>query len=692
MRLLRDAIESGNFLLDLSDDGLDEVFAHVLDHMADSGLIPASSREAILTELWANEKITNSALGHSVAIPHVYIEELTKPLIFFVRLKNALNLGAADGIATRFLFFMLGPKQAGSDHLNTLASITALTSDGEFRYAIGKFESKQEFITAIDQFGSRHPITQYDRTTNPPNEPHTKTKIVGLEYTGQFCGGLREDIARRLPHYWNDFTEGFDLKCIGSILFLFFACLAPAVLFGGLMGDATGNQIGVIEMILASAICGVIYALFSGTPLIILGGTGPLLVFTGILYAQCHRLEIDFLPTYAWVGIWSSIMLLIITVFDGSFLMRYFTRFTDEIFAALISIIFIVEAIYSLVAIFQDPESRLFHYSKPLLAVLLAFGTYGIAMYLSRLRRSDYLRPQLRQILSDFGPAIALGLMSIIAYNVGSSVPQDFLSAPQQFGTTSGRPWLVDLWAVENWVKAMAIIPAALVTVLVYLDQNITARLINSPDHQLQKGVAYHLDLGLVGILIAICSFFGLPWLVAATVRSLNHVRSLATVEEEIDGNGHSHERIIHVRENRLTGVVIHLAIGLVLFLMLDKLQMIPKSTLYGLFLFMGVVSMSGNQFFTRMSLWIRDPSLYPTTHYLRRVPQKVVHTFTAFQAGCLAVLWIVKAGSLGILFPLFIAILVPMRMLAGKFIKKEYLDALDADEIPEEESDHYSV
>jgi hypothetical protein len=166
----------------------------------------------------------------------------------------------------------------------------------------------------------------------------------------------------------------------------------------------------------------------------------------------------------------------------------------------------------------------------------------------------------------------------------------------------------------------------------------------------------------------------------------------LATVEEEIDGNGHSHERIIHVRENRLTGVVIHLAIGLVLFLMLDKLQMIPKSTLYGLFLFMGVVSMSGNQFFTRMSLWIRDPSLYPTTHYLRRVPQKVIHTFTAFQAACLAVLWIVKVSALGILFPLFIAILVPMRMLAGKFIKKEYLQALDAEETPEEESTHYSV
>ncbi len=101
---------------------------------------------------------------------------------------------------------------------------------------------------------------------------------------------------------------------------------------------------------------------------------------------------------------------------------------------------------------------------------------------------------------------------------------------------------------------------------------------------------------------------------------------------------------------------------------------------------------MSGNQFFARVSLWIRDPSLYPTTHYLRRVPHSVIHLFTAFQAACLAVLWIVKKDEdLGILFPLFIAILVPIRMLAGKFFKEEHLQALDAEEIPEDETTQHS-
>ena len=686
MHLLRNAIETGNLLLDLQCHKLDDLYEHVLNHIANEGLMPSEVKEQALTQLRDNENKTNSAIGHSVAIPHAYLDGLTESIIFFVRLKKPINLGAGDGIATRFVFFMLGPTGATAEHLNTLASIATLVGDDEFRYAIGKCKSQTEFINAIDQFKLRHPLKFSEETVQARNTPNQE----GLEYTGKLFGGLRLDIARRLPHYRSDFTDGLHIKCLASILFLFFACLAPAVLFGGLMGDATGNQIGVIEMILAAAGCGVVYALFSGTPLVILGGTGPLLIFTGILFVQCKQLEIDFLSTYAWVGIWSSILLLLISMFDGCSLMRYFTRFTDEIFAALISCIFITEAIKSVVAVFHAPDTTTI--AEPLLAVVLAFGTYSVAMYLSRLRRSDYLRGQIRQILSDFGPAIALGVMSLIAVFAKDAVPQDFLSAPPEFGTTSGRAWTVDLWAAPNWVKAAAIIPALLVTVLIFLNQNIPARLVNSPDHHLHKGVAYHLDLALIGVMMAVCSIFGLPWQCAATVRSLNHVRSLATTEETTDSNGHSHERIIHVRENRVTGVVIHVTIGLMLFLLLDKLQYIPKSTLYGLFLFMGVVSISGNQFFTRLSLWIRDPALYPTTHYLRQVPRAVIHLFTAFQALCLVVLWIVKVSALGILFPLFIAVLVPMRMLAGRFIEEEHLQVLDAQEAPEDESTHHSA
>jgi len=197
--------------------------------------------------------------------------------------------------------------------------------------------------------------------------------------------------------------------------------------------------------------------------------------------------------------------------------------------------------------------------------------------------------------------------------------------------------------------------------------------------------------MAVVSILTAICSVFGFPWLVAATVRSLNHVRSLATMEVVVKPDGYKHDRVLQVRENRLTGLVTGVLIGCTL-LFLPLMKLVPLAVLYGLFLFMGVVSLVSNQFFERLSLWLIDPALYPSTHYLRRVPIETVHKYTLLQLVSLAVLWIVKASFLGLLFPLFIAGLIPVRLLAGRFFSANDLAALDADEVPEEEEAHWAA
>jgi len=47
-----------------------------------------------------------------------------------------------------------------------------------------------------------------------------------------------------------------------------------------------------------------------------------------------------------------------------------------------------------------------------------------------------------------------------------------------------------------------------------------------------QKGFGYHLDLFVLSLLIIVCSLLGLPWFVAATVRSVTHVRSLIKLSD----------------------------------------------------------------------------------------------------------------------------------------------------------------
>ena len=87
-----------------------------------------------------------------------------------------------------------------------------------------------------------------------------------------------------------------------------------------------------------------------------------------------------------------------------------------------------------------------------------------------------------------------------------------------------------------------------------------------------------------------------------------------------------------------------------------------------------------------RLKLWIMDPKLYPPTHYLRAVPLRYVHWYTGVQLVCLTVLWLVKASAIGILFPFFVAMLVPVRMALKKPFWPHHLALLDAEEGPADE------
>lgn len=57
------------------------------------------------------------------------------------------------------------------------------------------------------------------------------------------------------------------------------------------------------------------------------------------------------------------------------------------------------------------------------------------------------------------------------------------------------------------------------------------------------------------------------------------------------------------VRETRLTGIVSHILIGLSVFLIPYPLAYIPTAVLNGLFLYMAITSLNGNQMFERITL-----------------------------------------------------------------------------------------
>ncbi|KAL8163914.1 UNVERIFIED_CONTAM: Electroneutral sodium bicarbonate exchanger 1 [Gekko kuhli] len=172
----------------------------------------------------------------------------------------------------------------------------------------------------------------------------------------------------------------------------------------------------------------------------------------------------------------------------------------------------------------------------------------------------------------------------------------------------------------------------------------------------------------------------GLPWFVAATVLSISHVNSLKL--ESTSAAPGEQPKFLGIREQRVTGLMIFVLMGLSVF-MTGVLQFIPMPVLYGVFLYMGVSSLRGIQFFDRLKLFGMPPKHQPDFIYLRHVPLRKVHLFTVIQLTCLILLWVIKATPAAIIFPMMVLALVFVRQVMDFCFSKRELSWLD-DLMPE--------
>ncbi|XP_028327596.1 sodium bicarbonate cotransporter 3-like isoform X1 [Gouania willdenowi] len=746
------------------------------------------------------KKIPAGAEASNVLVGQV--DFLERPIIAFVRLSPALLLSGLTEVPvpTRFLFLLLGPFGKGPQYHEIGRSIATLMTDEVFHDVAYKAKDRNDLLSGIDEFldqvtvlppGEWDPSIRIEPPKSVPSQEKRKTASVPdgsahcydtakeaehqagpeLQRTGRLFGGLVKDVRRKAPFLWSDIRDAVSLQCLASVLFLYCACMSPVITFGGLLGEATQGNISAMESLLGASLTGVVYAMFSGQPLTILGSTGPVLVFEKILYKFCSEYHLSYLSLRTSIGLWTAFFCLLLVATDASSLVCYITRFTEEAFAALICIIFIYEALEKLVHLghiypvnMNNHLDNLTSYrcvcSAPANAsadvlrlwssrnlsvenidweqlsvkecvdlkgefvgsacssggpfvpdvlfwsIILFFATFFLSSFLKQFKTKRYFPTKVRSAISDFAVFLTIVVMVLLDFMLG--IPSPKLSVPARFQPTSiHRGWLISPLGPNPWWTLLgASVPALLCTILVFMDQQITAVIVNRKENKLKKSCGYHLDLLVVALMLAVCSIMGLPWFVAATVLSISHVNSLK-VESGCAAPGEQ-PKFLGIREQRVTGFLIFVLMGCSVF-MTSVLKFIPMPVLYGVFLYMGMSSLKGIQvsvplspcpscptcphvpsvflsflqLFDRIKLFGMPSKHQPDLIYLRYVPLWKVHVFTVIQLSCLIVLWVIKASQAAVVFPMMVLALVFIRKLLDFFFSKRELSWLD-DLIPE--------
>ncbi|XP_037542773.1 anion exchange protein 3 [Nematolebias whitei] len=674
------------------------------------------------------------------------VEFLEQPAMAFVRLSEAVLLESVleVPVPVRFIFVLLGPSQSNVDYHEIGRSFATLMSDKNFHEVAYFADDRQDLLNGINEFldcsivippsdvegkdllktvadfqkqllrkrkereGKKyHPVSAVEQDIKeviPEEEEEGEQEVDPLQRSGVPFGGLIHDIRRRYPHYVSDLKDALDMQCIAAVIFIYFAALSPTITFGGLLGEKTEGLMGVTELIVSTATLGVIFSLFAGQPLLIIGFSGPLLVFEEAFYKFCQAYNFEYLTGRVWIGFWLVVIVLVIVASEGSFLVRYISPFTQEIFAFLISLIFIYETFSKLVKVFkehpllavyptdsstanafQDFDVQVLNQpNTALLSLVLMMGTFLVAFFLRKFRNSRFLGGKARRIIGDFGIPISILVSVLLDYSITDTYTQK-LNVPSGFSVTSPekRSWLIspfgDKQPFPTWMMGASVVPALLVFILIFMETQITSLIVSKKERRLIKGSGFHLDLLLIVILGAVCPLFGLPWLTAATVRSVTHVNAL-TVMSKATAPGEK-PMIQEVKEQRLTGLMVAVLVGLSI-VMTDVLRLIPLAVLFGIFLYMGVTSLTGIQLYERITLMVTPAKHHPDHTYVTKVKTWRMNMFTIIQLACIVALWVVKSTVVSLAFPFVLIMTVPLRrLILSRVFEERELQALDCDE-----------
>ena len=110
---------------------------------------PNLDAKRVLSVLMERERISTTAIGEGVAIPHGKLPGLERIFGVFARSAKGVDFSSLDGGPTHLFFVLIAPEGAAADHLKALARISRLLKDEAFRRRLMAAKSNQELFTLI---------------------------------------------------------------------------------------------------------------------------------------------------------------------------------------------------------------------------------------------------------------------------------------------------------------------------------------------------------------------------------------------------------------------------------------------------------------------------------------------------------------------------------------------------------------
>ncbi|KAI5847767.1 HCO3 transporter family protein [Morchella snyderi] len=492
--------------------------------------------------------------------------------------------------------------------------------------------------------------------------------------------GMVNDIRRRAPYYWSDWTDAWDYRIIPSTIYMFFANVLPALAFSFDMFEKTDMSYGVNEVLLASVLGAVVFSFLAAQPLCIVGVTGPITVFNYTVYDIVTPRGIPYFKFMCWICLWSMIMHIILAITNACNAVKWVTRFSCDIFGFYVAFIYLQKGIQILTLQWHASDAAA-HLSISISLLVLMVG-YGCGV----IGDSNLFKQPVRTFLKDYGTPLTVIFFTGYQF-VGkmADVKLEQLPISKAFHPTIDRPWLVDFWNIEVGHVFLAVPFAILLTILFYFDHNVSSLICQGSEFPLKKPAGFHWDIFILGITTGVSGILGLPAPNGLIPQAPFHTASLCVTRKRVDDveqhKGKTETVIDHVVEQRVSNLLQGLMIlGIMTGPLLIVLALIPQAVLAGLFFVMGIQALEENGMTLKIAYLLKDRALTHGGDPLNRCRKGAVWAFVAIELVGFGATFAITQTIAAIGFPVFIFLLIPMRTnLLPKYFTAEELGILDA-------------
>jgi PTS system nitrogen regulatory IIA component len=150
---IRDFLDAAGVIPDLQGRDKQAVLKEMAELVAFHH--PSLNPQELLRVLAEREKISSTAIGEGIAIPHGKVSRANQVYGVFARSLQGIDFNSLDGQPTYLFFVLIAPENSAGDHLKALARISRLFKDRDFRGRLMKGKSSQEIFDTIREEDER---------------------------------------------------------------------------------------------------------------------------------------------------------------------------------------------------------------------------------------------------------------------------------------------------------------------------------------------------------------------------------------------------------------------------------------------------------------------------------------------------------------------------------------------------------